>query len=394
MVAQDSAPLLHAQHRRDGRPKLLFVLPSLGGGGAERASVDLLRGMPRERWQIALALFERRGSFLSQLPGDVEVHDLRGRSQNDLRLVWRLARLLRREQPAIVFSVLRYANLVTLLARRLAGSAARVVVNEQNLPSAEFALFGGAGTKGWALRHLYPQADTVTAISNGIADELASRFGLGGEKLRVIANPVDLARVRTLGALQPQHPWFALDQPVVLGAGRLHPQKGFDHLIRAFALARRQLPCKLIIIGEGPSRRELVRLVAELGLSDDVALPGFQDNPYSYMRRATLFVLSSLYEGFGNVLVDALALGRPIVSTRCPVGPDEILTEEETGILVPVAEDQALAQAMLRVLTDKGLRQKLSVNGPTRAADFALERVVAQYEALFAQLARGQRCAS
>lgn len=389
MVALGSAPRLHAQQGWGGRTKLLFVLPSLGGGGAERASIDLLRGMPRERWQISLALFERSGSFLSQLPDDVEVHDLRGRSQNDPRLVWRLARLLRRERPVVVFSVLRYSNLVTLLARRLAGSTSRVVINEQNLPSAEFALFGGGATKGWALRHLYPQADTVTAISHGIADELASRFGVGREKLQVIPNPVDLARVQALGALEPEHPWFALSQPVVLGAGRLHRQKGFDHLIRAFALARRQLPCKLIIIGEGPQRQELEQLVAELGLSDDVALPGFQDNPYSYMRRATLFVLSSLYEGFGNVLVDALALGRPIVSTRCPVGPDEILTHEQTGILVPPADDSALAQAMLRMLTDDGLRQRLSANGAARAADFALERIVAQYEALFAQLARG-----
>jgi glycosyltransferase involved in cell wall biosynthesis len=363
--------------------RLLFVLPSLGGGGAERASLDLLRGINRERFKITLALFSRTGGFLHQLADDVQGIDLQGAQQYDLRLVWRLARLLRRERPEVTFSVLRYANLITLLAHRVAGSRASVIVNEQNLPSAEFALFGAARLKGWALRQLYPWADVVTAISRGIAGELTSQYGLAEDKVQVIPNPVDVDRITSLGEVELEDPWFDSVVPVVVAAGRLHPQKGFGYLVRAFAIVRKAQPCKLVILGEGPQRSELEQLIATLDLSADVALPGFQDNPYNYMRRASLFVLSSLYEGFGNVLVEALALGTPVVSTACPSGPDEIISQGETGLLVPPADEQALAKAMIEVLQDTALRSRLSVNGPRRAADFAVQHIVAQYQALF-----------
>jgi len=441
------------------RPKLLFVLPSAGGGGAERASVDLLRGIHRQQFQMTLALLTRSGRFLQQLPDDVPVRDLRGRQSYDIRLVWRLAAVLRRENPDVVFSVLRYTNLITLLACRLvnvlsrvlggAGHRAAVVVNEQNPPSAEFALFGGGRVKGWFLKRLYPGADRVTAISAGISRELVSVYGLSPDKVQVIPNPVDLERVTALAAAKLEHPFYpatplvlpvlprtqdavartqdavararpqltaptnggmstgawvqsavaenalwtpsAADQsglPVLVAVGRLHQQKGFAHLIRAFSIVRQALPCKLVILGEGPLRPELENLIASLGLTEDIALPGFQENPYNYISNSTAFVLSSLFEGFGNVLVDALALGVPIISTRCPVGPEDIITDGVTGVFVPPADEEALAQAILRVLRDDKLRRRLSANGPPRAADFAIERIVSQYEALFERLSR------
>ena len=373
----------------EGRHKLLFVLPSLGGGGAERATVDLIRGMDRERFDVSVALFAQRGAFLQQLPGDVAVYDLRGGDRYDVRLVFRVAALVRSEQPDIIFSVLRYANLVTLLARRVACTKARVIVNEQSLPSAEFGLFGGARTKGWSLRRLYPQADLVTAISRGIGRELTAVHGLPESKVRVIHNPVDVARVRTMGDISPEHPWYVSGLPVLVSAGRLNREKGFAHLIRAFAVVRRTVECRLIILGEGPERRELERLISELELGEAVTLPGFKDNPYSYMRSATAFVLSSLYEGFGNVIIEAMALGVPVVSTRCPVGPEEIINDGVTGLLVPPGDEQALAGALVRILTDDQLRSELSANGPERAEDFAVDHIVAQYESVFERLASG-----
>jgi glycosyltransferase involved in cell wall biosynthesis len=377
--------------RISGKHKLLFVLPSLRGGGAERASVDLLRGIDRRRFEIALVLFTCGGSFLRELPSDVPLYDLGGRQSYDLRLVWRLASVLRRENPDVVFSVLRYTNLITLLACRLAGGQARVVVNEQNPPGAEFALFGARRVKAWFLRHLYPWADRVTAISAGIARELVSVYGLPQDKVQVIPNPVDLVRVRTLAAARLEHPWFQLGLPVLVAAGRLHPQKGFTYLIRAFSLVRDVLPCKLVILGEGPLRAELEGLIASLGLTEDVALPGFQENPYNYICHSSMFVLSSLFEGFGNVLLDALVLGVPVVSTRCPVGPEDIITDGVSGIFVPPADEKALAQAILRILKDSELRRLLSANGPPRAADYAVERIVSQYDALFERLATSER---
>ncbi len=355
MMGQPAPP-----RTRDGLPKLLFVLPSLGGGGAERASVDLLRGIDRQRFHITLALFTRSGRFLPELPVDIPVHDLRGKQSYDVRLVWRLAGVLRRERPDVVFSVLRYTNLITLLASRLSGSQASVVVNEQNPPGAEFALFGGGRVKASFLRRLYPRADRVTAISTGIARELVSTYGVSSDRMQVIPNPVDLVRIKALAAAGLEHPWFPArpDVPVLVAAGRLHPQKGFAHLIRAFSIVRQVLPCKLVILGEGPLRAELETLVASLGLADDIALPGFQENPYNYMAQSTMFVLSSLFEGFGNVLVDALALGVPVVSTRCPVGPEDIITDEVTGVFVPPADEEAQAPAQMRGLQDSEFRRR------------------------------------
>jgi glycosyltransferase involved in cell wall biosynthesis len=246
-----------------------------------------------------------------------------------------------------------------------------------------------------ALQWLYPQADSVTAISQGIASELSVLCQLPEDRVTVIPNPVDLDRITRLGATLPDHPWFSGAEPVIVAVGRLHPQKGFVHLIRAFARVRQSLACKLIILGEGPQRTELEQLVDRQGLQGNVALLGFQDNPYSYMAHATAFVLSSIYEGFGTVLVEALTLGTPIVSTHCPVGPDEILVDGQTGLLVPPADEGALAQVMLRLLQDEALRRDLSAAGRQRATDFGLEHIVARYEELIRTVASGgSLCAS
>jgi glycosyltransferase involved in cell wall biosynthesis len=283
-------------------------------------------------------------------------------------------------------SVLRYANLITLLARRSSGVETRVIINEQNLPSAEFALFGGGRIKRRFLRWLYPHADLVTTISRGIALELSDLGGIPPDRIRVIPNPVDIERVTSMGKVLPDHRWFREEQPIVVAVGRLHRQKGFDHLVRAFAQVRRAFPSKLVIVGEGPERHELELLIEELHLGDHVALPGFSLNPYAYMAHAAALVLSSVYEGFGNVLVEALALGVPIVSTRCPVGPEEILADGRTGILVPPGDPQALAEAMLRVLGDKEMQRRLASSGPHRAADYAQARIVEQYQSVIESL--------
>lgn len=363
--------------------KILFVIPSLGGGGAERACVNLLKHIDRSRFSLSLALFQERGPYLGDVPADVTVYDLNRPNSRDPLLIWRLGRLLRSLQPDVVFSILRYTNIITLLAARLAHSKARVVVNEQNRLQEEFAIYGLGWLKGTAVRWLYPKASAITAISQGIRQELVRDFGLPEHQVQVIHNSVDLKAIRAMGAEPVSHPWFDGSVPVVLGVGRLHPQKGFAYLIRAFRRVWDAVPARLFILGEGPDRPALERLVAELGLGEWVAMPGFQQNPFRFMARASVFVLSSLYEGFGNVIVEAMALGVPVVSTRCPSGPDEIIEDGVNGLLVPVADEEALAEAILRVLQDKALAAQLRQRGPERARDFDVLRVADQYAALF-----------
>jgi glycosyltransferase involved in cell wall biosynthesis len=310
--------------------RLLMVLPSLAGGGAERVAVTLLRGLPRERFEPTLALFHREGPYLEEVPADVPTVDLGG-GGSEFGAIARLSRLIERTRPHVALSFLRRANLDTLLAARL-HPGTPVVVSERNGLAAEFALYGGARLKRAAVRGLYPRAASIIANSAGLAAELTDEIGLPGRLVEVIPNPIDLARVRALAQNLPAHPWFAEQAPIVLAAGRLHPQKGFDLLIRAFARLRAPCGARLVILGEGPERRALERLIAELGLGNRVALPGFDANPYPYMARATVFALSSHFEALGNVLVEAGPGNR--WSRNAPPPPREIIAMRD-GLLVP-----------------------------------------------------------
>lgn len=198
---------------------------------------------------------------------------------------------------------------------------------------------------------LYPFADAVIAVSRGVADDLRRNAALPEGLLHVIPNPVLTPKLSLLAGEMITHPWFAKGGgPVIIGVGRLTRQKDFPTLIRAFAKVRSQRECKLVILGEGQDRPALENLAKERGIRDDVDLPGFAGNPYAYMSRSSLFVLSSVWEGSPNVLTEALALGVPSVATDCPSGPREILQDGRFGRLVTVGDPGALADAMLETL--------------------------------------------
>jgi glycosyltransferase involved in cell wall biosynthesis len=202
------------------------------------------------------------------------------------------------------------------------------------------------------IRLLYRQADEIVAVSEGVKKDLMRITGLPPERITVIANPAVSNRIYSLAAASTPHPWFNdTTIPVVLGAGRLTRQKDFPTLVRAFAKVKAVRACRLIILGDGNDREKLLSLARELKIDRDIDLPGFISNPYAYLRRASLFVLSSIWEGSPNVLTEALALGTPAVATDCPSGPREILKDGAIGRLVPVGDPDALAAAMLSTLT-------------------------------------------
>jgi glycosyltransferase involved in cell wall biosynthesis len=193
----------------------------------------------------------------------------------------------------------------------------------------------------------YPWADRITAVSEGVADDLAQAAGIPRERIQVIYNPVVTPEFKAKTEAPLDHPWFAPGEPpVVVGAGRLTIQKDFPALIRAFARVRQARPARLLILGEGEERSALEAVVRQLGVERDVSLPGFVSNPYPYMRRAALFVLSSRWEGLPGVLIEAMYCGARLVATDCPSGPREILADGRYGQLVPVGDVAALADAV------------------------------------------------
>lgn len=364
--------------------RALLVIPSFEGGGAERAWVTLLRAFAGYPLSLQVARFRSGGVFESELPLVFPRHAVPA-TRGDPTVVLRLIRLIRAIRPDLVVSVLRYANVATLLAARLSRVRTRVIVNEQNHPEMELTQHAGAALKWRILRWTYPLADGVTAISRGIADALIRRVGLPPSRVRVIPNPIDVHAVAALAAGPCPHAWLAYPSPipVLVAAGRLVAQKGFDTLLRAFRQVRDARGARLVILGTGPLEHALRALRDRLGLAADVDFPGFDPNPYPYFARAACLVVASRYEGFGNVIVEGMTCGTPVVATRCLSGPEEIITDGGTGLLVPVDDVGALSEAILRVLSDQSTAARLRAEGLARALEFSVDRIAARYLALF-----------
>jgi glycosyltransferase involved in cell wall biosynthesis len=362
--------------------KVLFVTPTLAFGGAERVLLTLIGALDRSAYEPVLAALSRTGSYRTHLPDWLRVHDLERKTRLSFPgLVLRMARVLRRERPDIAVAFTGLANFVLILAQWIARADTRIIVTEHINPTQMYTSpeepLGLVKRK--MIRWLYPAADRVIAVSQGVKADLVGRFGLPQEKIAVVYDPVDLQRVRDLGAQPVDHPWFGSAWPVIVSTGRMTPQKDFPTLLRAFALLRRSCPARLFLIGDGPEMNRLQDLARELGIAEDTAFMGYQPNPYKYMARAAMFVLPSRFEGFGLVLVEAMALGVPVISTRCPSGPEEILRSGADGLLVPVGDNSRLASAMARLLTKPELRRWFGECGRARALHFAADRIAGLY---------------
>jgi glycosyltransferase involved in cell wall biosynthesis len=369
--------------KRSERVRLLIVAPTLRIGGAERVVVEMLRHFDRQRFDLSLALLNREGEHLAGIPS-TPVFDLGRRSRLSLgHLVWRMARLLRRLRPEVIVSHMWPANVVSLLGQACARSRAKVIVCEHSPPSLMFntSFDPWGGLKRRVLRLAYPHAASVVAVSTGVKRDLCVAHGLSESKVCVIHDPIDLQNVRLQAASAPGSDCVtSQNRRTVLAVSRLTAEKDVATLMHAFALVRAKVPSQLLVVGDGPERSRLESLAHTLGLTDDVCFLGFDPNPYRYMARADVFVLSSRLEGFGIVLLEAMALGIPIVSTRCPSGPEEILLGGECGILVPVGDRQGLAAAILEVLQDHDLARRLTERGGSRVEDFEASKIIDHYE--------------
>lgn len=295
-----------------------------------------------------------------------------------LRHIFQLDSYLEQRGPRVLLTAGPRANRLAACCRHRARRGTRIFLGVHNVLTPGLSELGTI--RRWLrirnIRRSYLQADGVVCVSAGVAQDLVRYAPIPAERLSVIHNPVlDEERPAAPGRGCP-HPWLAPDQPpVILGAGRLTPQKDFPTLLRAFALLAPDTGHRLLIIGEGEERDALQRLTHELGLRERVAFPGFVDDPLSYMRGACLFVLSSAWEGFGNVLVEAMAVGTPVVSTDCPSGPSEILLDGALGPLVPPGDPKALADAMRAALARPTDADQLR----RRARDFGAEVVARRY---------------
>lgn len=333
--------------------RIALFLRTVGGGGAERVLLNLATGFIQQGLNVDLVVSAGQGLDLWNMPDGVRVIDLEApRVSASLPA---LVRYLKQERPDAIIPSLHYANEVALLAKYLSGVPTKVLIPEHNVLSRELQFHEKGSRKRLiplAVRSLYPLADAVVAVSNGVAEDLQKLTGLSSDRIHTIYNPVILPDLEERAKQPIDHPWLKSGEPpVILGVGRLEAQKDFPTLIRAFARVRQVRSAKLIILGWGPDRPQLEEQIQQLGLEADIDLPGFVSNPIPYMAKASVFALSSAWEGLPTVLIEAMAMGLPVVSTNCESGPDEILKHGKYGTLVPVGDDQALANAVISTLS-------------------------------------------
>jgi N-acetylgalactosamine-N,N'-diacetylbacillosaminyl-diphospho-undecaprenol 4-alpha-N-acetylgalactosaminyltransferase len=370
----------------DAPAKVLFLLPAMAGGGAERVVLQLLRRIDRTAFVPSLLLLDRSGELLPEIPSDVPVAEC-GRHGKNRGWAWMgvLARTMSDSRPDLIVSFLWATNLAAVTARRRAGLRRPLILCERlSLDGTEEGTFRTllrrAGT--FALHRF---ADRVTANSVALARQVERGAGLPPGSVVVIPNPIDLDGLRALAsdpdAVPPES--ASWPRPWTVGVGRLHRQKGFDVLIRAFATSG--AAGTLVLVGDGTERDSLRRTAEGAGVADRVVFTGFLRNPHAVLARADVFVLPSRYEGFPNALVEAMALGRPCIATRCATGPDEILDDGLTGLLVPVDDEGALGRSVVRLLRDPAFRERLGDAARERAAAYDAPAIVQKFEAFFRQ---------
>ncbi len=365
------------------KSEIAIFLPTLGGGGAERNMVNLSRGLADLGVSVSLLVANAIGDFRGEVSEKVDLVDFK--KTNTIKAFPDLLAFLDNHSPHVLLSTMNHANLVAIGAVHASTSNTKVVVREANTLSKTKE--AARSFKGKLIPQLvqafYPTADHIIAPSEGVRCDLISNFTLEASQVSTIANPVVDEKLFSLLSEEPEGDYFSGDLPVILGVGSFSEQKDFPNLIRAYAKVRQERNCRLVILGRGPLKSSYLELIKDLNL-DEVYFPGFVSNPFAFMSRAKVFVLSSKWEGLPNVPIQALASGCLVVSTDCPSGPSEILNDPRFGSLVKTEDSHALAQGILNALDSDSNRYREARLG--RAMDYSVASISAKYLALFRSL--------
>lgn len=386
----NSAVAFKTDNQSSSLGKIAIYIDLLQGYGADKTLVKIAEGLADLGLDVDLVTAKRVGKVGSQINPAVNLIDLGSSRFNSIKNVVGLTQYLIKEKPAILFSSIHFNNITSACAIALAGllgvNNSKLVVRQANW--LEYQLKGYPFPIGALMypliRMAYKKADVIICPSKGLLSDLTKFMKAEESKIKLVYNPTVTPDIFEKAQQQTNHPWFEQKSfPIILGAGRLKPQKDFITLIEAFARVKRNFPdAKLVILGEGKQRRELENLVNKLGLQGDVDLVGFQKNPYAFIAKADVFVLSSIYEGLPNILIEALALKKKIVATNCPSGPAEILKFGKYGSLLPTSSPFLLEAAIIEALEEKS--DSLAESGS--ANDFDHKKQIEKYGQIFLNL--------
>jgi glycosyltransferase involved in cell wall biosynthesis len=372
------------------KPIISIFLPTLLIGGAEKSLVELANGLAGLGWRIQLLVMAKEGPLIDELNENVDLIDLKCLSYR--HAVFVLARYYKKHRPMVILTSVYATGLAAVAAKILSGYKPKVVIGAHNSLRAKFERPDNIKDKYFLkplCKLLFPWADGFIAVSKNLALELETLIRLPKHRIRTIYNPVVFRKLAARASEQVAHPWLAVstqrDFKTLISVGRLVEQKGFDVLLDALFIVRKYCDCRLIIVGGGPLRTDLEAIVSRLRLEENVDFVGWQENPYKFVSRSDLFVLSSRWEGLGNVLIEALACGCPVVATDCQYGPKEILEGGRYGDLVEVNNASDLASKILSTLQTSFPPAESDVR-KSRSLDFTVEAAVEQYSQYFSKI--------
>ncbi len=370
------------------KKRILIVIPKLVIGGAERLTIYLLNRIDRKKFDLGLCLFEDIGEFKKHIPEDVKVYLLKKKNRwSFFRLIKRFKLVIDEYNPQIIYTRMWYATLISVIVRLIYFIKIPLLANEEHNHIVEIKGYAILNIlKRYLIAWAYRKSDLVIVPSYGVRRDISKKYKVPIIKTIVIYNSVDINLIENSIKSEIDNKIakkFDKDIPVIVAFGRLIKRKGFEDLLNAFKIVHSKMKIRLIFIGDGEERNRLECLSKQMGLENDVIFLGYQENPFTIIAKSNIFVLSSHWEGFGNVIIEAMACGIPIISTKCPYGPDEIIADGENGILISVGNPYEMAQKIIMLLNDKARLQKLSEGGKKRAKDFTVEKMVSGYEMVF-----------
>jgi len=371
--------------------KILFVLPTNTFGGAERVTLNVIKGT--QSFEPILLTQKQMNRFYSPL--GITIYSFEDYNclipDISLKTIFSYSKAIKEVsksiQPSIIFGIMHFASLFITLAKDIYPNLRRVpiVTSIHGTYSSHFKSINRSPTlkEKFLIRYLLLRLKNVIVPSVGIKSDIISHFSINDKKFKVIYNGFDLEWIRSCGLMDIS---IIKDCPWIVTASRLGPPKDFSTLLHAFRIVRDQVKTKLLIIGEGPYEQKIREETALLKLDEDVYMLGFQENPFKYIAKADVFVLSSLSEGLPGAIIEAMTLGVPVISTDCPSGPREIIKNNDNGILIPVGDAHNLASACFSILNDCSLRDRLVAGGRERAEYFSIQRMNKEYNEYFVNL--------
>lgn len=385
------------------KKRVMFFLSALYSGGGEKVTLELAQELAHQSLEVDIVILQHRGAFTNMVPRNVAVVDLK--AERMVEALVPLVRYLRHARPDVALATGVHTNILLILARLFSFRKTRVILRVGVPLSIVFSHYTHIKDRllvPLLSRLLYRLADGVVAVSQGIADDLNKTLYLDPDRITTIYNPISIDKMKQESDKSAKHPWLTDKKiPVIVAAGRLRFQKGFDVLIKAVALLNKENSVRLIILGGGDGLNDLKEKAKALDVSDMLDFMGFVLKPHAFMALADVFVLSSRWEGFPNVLIEAMALGVPVVATDCVSGPREILAPQSVGftpnvkqhtykapkhdafgILVPSEDAESMAEAIKLLINDSQLREHYKQKGHMRAKDFSSTFIVPQYRIL------------